>query len=53
VNDAVIVVPVIVPQGSETHGPVPLWAWIVVGAIVAVTLAALAWMIWDAGRDDL
>jgi hypothetical protein len=53
VNDAVIVVPVIIPQGSEIQGPVPLWGWIVVGAIVAVSLAAIGWMIWDSGRDDL
>jgi ABC-type polysaccharide/polyol phosphate export permease len=53
VNDGVIVVPVIIPQSSEMQGPVPLWAWIVVGVVVTACLALIGWLVYDEWTDDL
>jgi hypothetical protein len=49
VSEGVIIIPppVIITNGSELHGPVPLWLWIFLGVCAAATFLFLGWAIWD------
>jgi hypothetical protein len=49
VNEAVIIIPppVIITNGAELHGPMPLWLGIFLIVCAAGLLAFLGWLIYD------